>query len=76
MFKALLVGGPANGTSLHIKAGINVMVEHEGERFEYRRTEFVWGKSSWMIWTHGDEMPPDEALYQMIRKAEIPPLTS
>ncbi len=74
--KALLVGGPKNGTVLHIKAGFAVLTEHEGKRYEYLRRIFVWeleGKEfAWPVWIHGI-VPADEEILAMIRKEEIDP---
>ncbi|ARU30879.1 hypothetical protein CAP31_03765 [Sulfuriferula sp. AH1] len=77
MMKSLLVGGPKNGTVLYIKAGISVLTEHEGKRYEYQRKIFAWYGDKidavWPVWLHGDG-PDAEEVLSMIQKAEIVPI--
>lgn len=72
--KALLVGGPKNGTVLYIKAGITVLTDHDGKRYEYHQKMFACLcdgiDSVWPVWVHGNMPTPAEVL-SMIQKAEI-----
>ncbi len=74
MMKALLVGGPKNGTVLCIKAGISVRIEHEGRQYEYYKKMFAWHGNEidavWPVWVYGDARDAEEVL-SMIVKAEI-----
>ncbi len=88
MPKALLVGGPKNGTVLDIVSSIDDYIkidhiDHEEKLYEYRQQIFVFTvgdyayskepyDQAWIIWTHGD-IPPAREVMAMIEKAAIPP---
>lgn len=89
MKKALLIiGGPKNGTVLHITDSIKdsaaVVVEHEGNRYEYRQSIFKfegWVREhsrepycrAFEVFIHG-ELPADNEIIKMIQENDISPM--
>lgn len=75
--EVLLIGGPKNGTVLHIKAGVSILIEHDGKRYAYRKQAFTFPDSGinavWEIWVNGD-LPEAEDIFVMIQDSGIHPI--
>lgn len=73
MKKCLLIGGPANGKVFQIKAGISVMIQENGNTFQYYPTYFRCNDYIFEVFIHGDK-PEDIVIYRMIKEADLKPI--